>query len=57
MAERFDWELDDAQWEIEQISILRPDTTITHLANTLPYENKDRMNAFLDELRKAGLSE
>ena len=49
--------LDDAQWEIEQISILRPDTTITHLANTLPYENKSRMIAFLEDLRKAGLPE
>ncbi|MGD8569388.1 MAG: winged helix-turn-helix domain-containing protein [Gammaproteobacteria bacterium] len=49
--------VDDAQWEIEQVAILRPDTTITHLANTLPYESKERMNAFLEDLRDAGLPE
>lgn len=49
--------LDDAQWEIDQIAILRPGTTISHLANTLPYENKDQMAAFLVDLRKAGLAE
>ena len=49
--------LEDAQWETEQISILRPDTTISHLANTLPYEHQEQMNALLDDLRQAGLPE
>ncbi|WP_455208695.1 winged helix-turn-helix domain-containing protein [Kaarinaea lacus] len=49
--------LDDAQWEIEQVSVLRPGTTISHLASTLPYEHQDQMNALLDDLRQAGLPE
>ena len=47
--------LDDAEWEIEQLGILRPGNTISHLTNTLPYENKDQMHAFLEDLQKAGL--
>ena len=48
---------DDAQWEIEQIEILNPGTTVTHLANTFPIKDQDKMNAFLEDLRKAGLPE
>jgi len=48
---------DDAEWEIEQIQILNPDTTLTHLANTFPVKDEDVMNAFLEDLRKAGLPE
>ena len=48
---------DDAQWEIEQIEILNPGTTVTHLANTFPIMDQDLMNAFLEDLRKAGLPE
>ncbi|MEJ2179206.1 MAG: winged helix-turn-helix domain-containing tetratricopeptide repeat protein [Gammaproteobacteria bacterium] len=49
--------LEDAEWEIEQLGILRPGITITHLSNTVPFENKNHLNVFLDDLRKAGLSE
>jgi len=48
---------DDAQWEIEQIEILNPGTTVTYLANTFPIKDHDQMNAFLEDLRKAGLPE
>jgi adenylate cyclase len=48
---------DDAEWEIEQTKILNPGTTLTHVANTFPMKNKDEMNAFLEDLRKAGLSD
>jgi tetratricopeptide (TPR) repeat protein len=48
---------DDAKWEIEQIQILNPDTTLTHLANTFPVKDENEMNAFLEDLRKAGLPE
>jgi tetratricopeptide (TPR) repeat protein len=46
---------EDAEWEIEQIKILNPGTTLTHLANTFPVKNQDELNAFLEDLRKAGL--
>lgn len=48
---------DDAEWEIEQAVIQRPDTTLTYLVNALPYEYPSQMNAVLDDLRKAGLPE
>jgi adenylate cyclase len=47
--------LEDAEWEIEQIKIQSPETTITSLASTLPYEDKAQMQAFLADLKKAGL--
>ncbi len=48
---------DDAEWEIDQIEILSPGTTLTHLANTFPIKDQDQMNVFLEDLRKAGLPE
>lgn len=47
---------DDAEWEIEQVNTQRPGTTISHLANTLPYENKKHLQAILRDLHKAGLA-
>jgi adenylate cyclase len=46
---------DDAEWEIEQAMVQSPSTSISLLANTLPYENSDQMNVLLEDLRKAGL--
>ena len=46
---------DDAEWEIEQIETLNPGATLTHLANTFPIQDQDQMDAFLEDLRKAGL--
>ncbi len=46
---------EDAQWEIEQIEILNPGTTITRLATMFPIKDAEEMNAFLQDLRKAGL--
>lgn len=48
-------QLDDAEWEIEQTSVHRPGTTLSHLRNTLPYKNKKLLNSLLVDLRKAGL--
>ncbi len=48
---------DDAEWEIEQIQILNPSTTITHLASAYPIRDQQQMEAFLEDLRKAGLPE
>ena len=48
---------DDAEWEIEQIQMLNPNETITHTKQSLPILNEDLMNAFINDLRKAGLPE
>jgi adenylate cyclase len=49
--------LDDAEWEIEQVKIQHPGTTLSQLANTLPYENQHQLLALLEDLRKGGLPE
>ena len=49
--------LDDAEWEIEQVRMQMPGTTLSQLANTLPYENQNLLIALLEDLRKAGLPE
>jgi TolB-like protein/DNA-binding winged helix-turn-helix (wHTH) protein/tetratricopeptide (TPR) repeat protein len=49
--------MEEATWEIEQISANRPDVTLQSLSTILPYENKKHMDALLEDLRKAGLPE
>ena len=48
---------EDAVWEIEQVDILSPGTTITHLASTFPVKDKAQLNLLLGDLREAGLPE
>jgi adenylate cyclase len=48
---------EDAEWEIERIQIQNPGTTLKHLATTYPIKKQDQMDAFLEDLRKAGLPE
>ncbi len=48
---------DDAEWEIVQVNIQYPDVRLSLMANILPYEDEDNMNAFMDDLRKAGVQE
>ena len=48
--------LDDAAWEIDQIRVLRPDLTLSHLAGTVPIQ-AELLEGFLDDLRAAGLPE
>lgn len=48
---------DDAEWEIEQVKIQHPGTTLSQLANTLPYENQHQLLALLEDFRKGGLPE
>ena len=47
----------DAEWEIEQIGASRPDTTISSLSTSLPFEHKHTLQPIIDDLRKAGLPE
>jgi len=48
---------EDAEWEIEQVKIQQPGITLSLLANTLPFEHQNQMNALLEDLRKGGLPE
>jgi adenylate cyclase len=48
-------QMDDAEWEMGQVIMQRPDTTASHLALTLPFEHQAQLNAVLDDLKKAGL--
>lgn len=49
--------MDDAKWEIENVSFKYPGTTIKNFSVGLPLENKEQMHAVLSDLRKAGLQE
>lgn len=50
--------LDDAQWSIEQLRVLNPSTTVTHLASTMTLSTAPGIrDQYLDDLRKAGLPE
>lgn len=48
---------DDAEWEIEQAKIHRPNSSISMLVPTVPFEDKSKLEALLTDLRKAGLQE
>lgn len=49
--------LDDAAWEVEQLSVQSPDTKVSQLASTIPLKDKEKLSLFLDDLRKAGMQE
>jgi TolB-like protein/class 3 adenylate cyclase/Flp pilus assembly protein TadD len=46
---------EDAEWEIEQAMIQSPETRLSQLASTLPLKNREKLTAFLADLRKAGM--
>jgi len=50
-------QMQDAAWEIENIKVSRPDTTLSHLRHIMPFEHKNNLHSVLDDLRKAGLAE
>lgn len=45
----------DAEWVAVQIQMLSPETTLSHLEKASPISNSEFRNAFLGDLRKAGL--
>lgn len=45
----------DAEWVAEQIQMLSPETTLSHLEKSSPVSKPELKNAFLADLRKAGL--
>lgn len=50
-------QIDDAQWEVEQILVLSPDTTLGQISRQHSIQNPDLARAYLVDLRKAGIPE
>ncbi|MEJ2454299.1 MAG: winged helix-turn-helix domain-containing protein [Candidatus Thiodiazotropha sp.] len=48
---------EDAEWEVDQIRVMNPTSTLTHTRNALPIERPEMMEAFLADLKRAGLPE
>ena len=46
---------DDAKWEIEQIENYHPETSLSNLSTTLPFEKEDTLQTLQTDLRSAGL--
>ena len=49
--------IDDAEWEVDQIHTLNPDFSLERMQQTFPFKEPADREHFLDGLRKAGLSE
>ena len=50
-------QIENAEWEVEQLEIISPVTTLSHLEKALPMEDSNYKTDFLNTLRKAGLPE
>jgi TolB-like protein/DNA-binding winged helix-turn-helix (wHTH) protein/Flp pilus assembly protein TadD len=48
---------EEAEWEIEEVQVINPNTTLSHINNTLPFENQAQLETFMKDLRQAGLPE
>ena len=48
---------DDAEWEAEELQMLNPQDTLSHLKNTIPLQDAELMDKLLNDLRAAGLPE
>lgn len=52
-----DGRVEDAKWVVEQLQMLSPETTVSQLDKAFAISNPELKNAFLADLRKAGLPE
>jgi len=48
---------DEAEWVVDELQILSPTATITHIEKTIPIVKPELKRNFLEDLRKAGLPE
>jgi len=48
-------QIDDAKWQIEQIRIMSPETTVSQIEKNYPISDKQLLQRFLQHLREAGL--
>jgi len=49
--------IEDAQWVVEQLQILNPETTLSHTDDSIALANPKNKQMLLDDLRKAGMPE
>ena len=49
--------LNDAQWEIEQLEIHQPNSTLSMIPLVAPFEERKRIDALVENLRRAGMQE
>jgi adenylate cyclase len=47
----------DAEWQAEELQMVNPEETISHTDKAIPIANPELKQAFLDDLRAAGLPE
>jgi len=48
---------EDAHRAVEEILRINPGFSLEYYANTLPYKNQEKLDEFINALRKAGLPE
>ena len=48
-------QIDDAEWEADQVLMLNPDFSMEQIKKVFPFKNPDDLEHFLSGLRKAGL--
>lgn len=48
---------EDTFWEIDNITVNRPKTTLHHLRNLMPFEHQQDLEKVLGDLEKTGLPE
>ncbi len=48
---------DDAEWEIEQVRVIEPNVSLTHVASRAPFGDEAMRDRLLADLRHAGLPE
>jgi adenylate cyclase len=47
----------DAEWQVEELQMVNPEETISHTDNAIPISDPELKQAFLEDLRRAGLPE
>jgi uncharacterized protein HemY len=48
---------EEARKAVEEILRINPDFSLKYFANTLPYKNREKLDNFINVLRRAGLPE
>lgn len=50
-------QIEDAEWEAEELLNLNPDFSVSRMAQVLPFKSREHLEVLLDGLRKAELPE
>ena len=50
-------EIEEAEWEVEQILMLNPEFSFQRMRAAFPFKDPVHLERFVDGLRKAGLPE